>query len=488
MKRLHLYIIKSFTGPFLFTLFISVFVLLMASIWRYVDNLAGRDLPISVLIEFFGYYSITTLFMAIPLAILLASIMTLGNLGERYELIAMKAAGISLFRILQPLIIVVVFLSFLTFYISNYIVPISMFKSKTLLSDMVDKNPEFLLKEGTFISDMPGATIKVEGVSKDEAGLFYDAIIYERAPSGRIARTITAQSGKMLASKDMSFMTIWLYKGRMYEEDNQSKGVPFTRTSFDEYMVITPMESSDLERTEKEVNKQDYRMLTYQQLDTLISKTKTQRQDEYARTYNHLSDYRFFKKLPKDSVEIAKVNNAVNVDSIVEALPSSEKAIIFSSALGEAKSMQSYLLSKEESYSQYQTYIAKAEEYWHQKFSWPFACIIFFLVGASLGAIVRQGGFGMPVLISIVLFISYYMITKYGANYFVSRGYLPAYIGNWIATVLFLILGIWLMIKAATDSALMDSDVYEKFIKKIFRGRLPKQISRFIPFTRDRID
>lgn len=475
MKRLYIYILKSFTGPFLFTLFISVFVLVMASIWRYVDTIAGRDLPISVILEFFGYYAVTTLFMAIPLAILLASIMTLGSLGERYELIAMKSAGISLFKILQPLIAVVAILAIFTFYVSNYIGPIAMFKSKTLLSDIANKNPEFLLKEGTFISDMPGATIKVERVSKDEDGRFYDAIIYEKAPSGKILKTITAQSGKMSASKDMSFMTIWLYNGRMYEEDDRLSSMPFTRTSFDEYMVISQMKSSNLERTEKDPNKMDYRMLNYQQLDTLIDNTNIGRENEQKITATHLSEMRFFSKKAEDSTEIQKEYPAVDIDSVFNTFSNADKAVILSSALGEAKSLEEYLLLKEERYSQLQTFISKSEEYWHQKFSWPFACLIFFLVGSSLGAIVRKGGFGMPVLISILLFIAYYMISKYGANFFVVKGYLPAFIGNWIATVLFIVLGIWLMIKAATDSALMDSDIYRKWIKKIFDWK-PQQL------------
>lgn len=453
----------------------------MSSIWRYVDTFAGRDLPISVIIEFFGYYSVTTLFMAIPLAILLASIMTLGNMGERYELIAMKAAGVSLFRILQPLIFIVVGLAFITFYISNYIAPVSMFKSKSLLSDMIDKNPEFLLKEGTFISEMPGATIKVEEVSDEEDGRFYDAIIYEKAPSGKILRTITAQSGKMLSSKDLSFMTIWLYKGRTYEENDRAENLPFTRIAFDEYMLVTPMNTSNLERTEKELNKQDYRMLTYKQLDTLIAGVKDSRYEEEISIYETLKEDSYFKKNKPDSVELTKEIAAANVDSIFDSSESKDKAIILSSALGAAHSMDDYLLAKEERFSALQAYTAKAEEYWHQKFSWPFACLIFFLVGASLGAIVRKGGFGMPVLISIVLFIAYYMISKYGSNFFVSKGYLPAYIGNWAATVLFIVLGVWLMYKAASDSALMDSDIYKKILRKILGGKVAQKVKSVIP-------
>lgn len=484
MKRLYIYILKSFAGPFLFTLFVSVFVLLMSSIWRYIDTLAGRDLPISVIIEFFGYYSITTLFMAIPLAILLASIMTLGNMGERYELTAMKSAGVSLFRILKPLIFIVIGLAFLTFYISNYIAPISMFKSKNLLSDMIDKNPEFLLKEGSFISEMPGATIKVEKLSKEEDGKFYDAIIYQKAPSGKIIKTITAESGRMKSSKDLSFMTIWLFNGRMYEEDDKTTQIPFTRTAFDEYMVLTPMKTSKLERTEQKLNKQDYRMLTYKQLDTLIANNKTTQKERKADTFRQLTEEHYFRKAIKDSIALNANIVTMNADSLFNASTSRDKAVILSSALGEAKSMEQFLLSREEHFSMLQTYIAKAEGYWHQKFSWPFACLIFFLVGASLGAIVRKGGFGMPVLISIIFFIAYYMADRYGLNFFVAKDYLPAYIGCWIATFIFLSLGIWLTYKAITDSALMDADIYRNVIKKVIDNKFAKKIKALIPFTK----
>ncbi len=484
MKRLYTYILKSFAGPFLFTLFVAVFVLLMSSIWRYVDKLAGRDLPISVILEFFTYYGITTLYMAIPLAILLSSIMTLGNFGERYELIAMKAAGISLFRILKPLIFIVISLAFLTFYISNYIAPVSLFKAKSLMSDMVDKNPEFLLKEGTFISNMPRAIIKVEKVSKDDDGRFYDAIIYEKAPSGRILKTITAQSGRMVSAKDLSFMTIWLYKGRMYEEDDRKVGEPFRRTAFDEYMFVTPMNKSDFERSDKETDKKNYRMLTYQQLDTLIDDLKVRREKEEENIDRLLAKNHYFKKMSSDSIMQHKKWEAANIDSIFSKYTIDNQAIVLSSALGNAKTSEEFLLAKEEYFSMLQTYTAKAEEHWHQKFNWPFACLIFFLVGASLGAIVRKGGFGMPVLISILFFIAYYMMNKYGSNLFVAKGFLPAYIGNWIGTVLFLILGIWLMYKAATDSALMDADIYRKLIKRIFDNKVVERIKNLLSFVK----
>ncbi len=485
MKRLYTYILKSFAGPFLFTLLVSVFILLMSSIWRYVDKLAGRDLPISVILEFFGYYAVTTLYMAIPLAILLSSIMTLGNLGERYELIAMKAAGISLFRILKPLIFIVISLAFLTFYISNYVAPVSLFKAKSLLSDMVNKNPEFILKEGTFISDMPNATIKVEKVSKEDDGRFYDAIIYQKSPSGKILKTITAQSGRMASAKDLSFMTIWLYKGRIYEEDDRNASLPFTRTAFDEYMVVTPMKKSDFERSEKEINKNNYRMLTYQQLDTLINDLKVRREEQEVSINELLTKEYYFKKTPRDSTLSNKMFTPNNIDSVFSKYPIEEQAVILSSALGDAKTSEEYLRTKEEYFSMLQTYTAKAEEHWHQKFNWPFACLIFFLVGASLGAIVRKGGFGMPVLISILFFIAYYMMNKYGSNFFVAKEIFSAYIGNWIGTVLFLILGVWLTYKAATDSALMDADIYKKLMKRTVNNKIAKCIKQFIPFVKD---
>lgn len=406
--------------------------------------------------------------MAIPLAILLASIMTMGNFGERYELTAMKAAGVPLIKVLRPLFVIVVGLSFLTFYISNYIAPISMFKSKSLLSDMVNKNPEFLLKEGEFISEMPGATIKVERLSKEKDGKFFDAIIYEKAPSGRLKRTITADSGKMVSSKDLTFMTIWLYKGKIYEENILDRGYPFTRTSFDEYMIISPMKTTKLERTNKSLNKQDYRMLTFRQLDTLIDKIKIDRVEEEERIKKNLQNNKYFRlQTQMDTLVVATDIKVVNVDSILSTINQEEANIIFSSAINGANDMKDFLKRNENYFSSLQTFTAKTEAYWHQKFTWAFACIIFFLLGASLGAIVRKGGFGMPVLISIILFIAYYMLDKYGSNFFLAKGVLPAYISCWLATFLFLPLGLWLAYKATNDSAMMDSELYTRLLKKI---------------------
>ncbi len=456
----------------------------MASVWRYVDELAGRDLPISVIFEFFGYYTVTTLYMAIPLAILLASIMTLGNLGERYELIAMKAAGISLFRILRPLVLIVVALSFLTFYVSNNVAPIALFKAKALMSDIVNKNPEFLLKEGTFSSEMPGVTLKVERLSKEEDGRFYDAIIYQKSNSGRIKKTITAQSGKMKASQDLKFMTIWLYNGKIYEAEETKRGKPFTRTSFDEYMVIAPMKSSELKRKDKKRSNTDYRMMPYKQLDTLINNNKETRRIAEETAKRVLTQQRYFSKMSRDSAILQKQWKPINVDSVLNGLSYEEKSVVLSTALAQAKSTEEYLLGKEEYYSKLQTFTAKSEEYWHQKFNWPFSCLIFFFVGAALGAIVRKGGLGMPVLISILIFIAFYMINKYGANLFVAKGYLPAYIGNWIGTFLFMVLGIWLMYKAATDSGLMDAEIYKRTLDKLFKNKFIQKVKSIVPFLR----
>ncbi len=474
MKRLHLFILKNFAGPFVFTLLITVFVLMMSGVWRYVDRIVGKDVPIPIILEFFGYIAVATLGMALPLATLLASIMTFGNMGEKYELIAIKAAGISLSRVLRPLIIVAFLLSGITFFVINHVAPVAHFKSKVLLSDIGQKNPEFLLEPGKFNNNIPGFTLRVGSVSKEKDGRFFDIIGYKNEGA---RETIIAKSGKMVITPSGKFLELTLYDGVRYEEDRRNKkSYPFTRTKFEELFNVFELESTELSRTESE-NTEDYRMLNLMQLDTIKRKKVVEFEGEK-------KDYQkqFYSQITRGEgsirVDSTKIDAVLNADSLYALVGGNLESEILASALVRAKEVESAAERAVTRLGTYQQYLRMFDIKWHEKFMWPLACLIFFFVGSSLGAIIRKGGFGMPVLISIVLFVVYYMVSQFGQNSLVQKGLVPPYIGMWVSTALFLPLSVYLTYTAATDSSVMDSDAYKNFLKKLNPFRLFRKINK----------
>ena len=483
MKRLHAFILKSFLGPLTFTFFIVMFVLLMQFLWRYIEDFVGKGLEWTVIAEFMFYISATLVPMALPLAILLASIMSFGNMGENYELIAMKAAGISLQKIMRPLVILVVIIGLGAFYFSNYVMPIASLKASALLYDIKHQSPELVLKEGVFTSDLPGFGIKVDKINK-KTGMIYNLMIYDHREKTGNTQVIVADSGIMATSDNKLFMDLTLHSGEMYEDVKTQKRrdrdrYPFRRIKFDLYKTTINLPGNELKRTDEDRFRGRYRMLNIKQLSNTTDTLENELQDEKNRLAKQLSSYQYFKKENKtsrnDSLRRILLNAKTwNADSLYQQLDLGDKLTSVGNALSYSRKSKERISRNMTIQSSKKKWIQRHINEWHRKFTLSFACIIFFFIGAPLGAIIRKGGLGMPVIVSVLFFIIYYIISMIGERA-AKELVISPFLGMWISSIIILPLGVILTYKATTDSTILNIDAYINFFKKINPAKFFKQ-------------
>ena len=448
-------------------LLLSVFVFVMIGVWRYAENLTGKGLTADIILEFFGYIAITTIPMALPLAILLASIMVFGNLGEHYELTAIKSSGVSLSRIMSPLIFITIILAICAFYFSNNILPVTNKKAKTLMWDIQKQNPTFSLQEGIFNHNLPGWSIKANRID-NKSNTLYDIIIYQHQTTKKNPITIIAEKGIINNSKNIRFLNFTLYNGAYYSENTRKKNFPFKRAEFKKYVFPIELPNIDFERSDGEHFKGEYKMLNVRQLtymkDSLLVIFQNIK-NNYAKDLNKKRYLKNYRKKSFSSKDKSSVEN-LNMIPVFDDLPLHEKQIVVSSAHNDAKNI---LKANENSISlffQWKRWIKMYDIYKHNKFTFALTCIIFFFVGAPLGSIIRKGGIGMPVIVSIVLFIIYHILTKTTENK-MKTGDLNVILGSWLPFLIFLPLGILLTYKATTDSTLFNAEYYWKIFQKI---------------------
>lgn len=490
MKRLYWYIIKSFLGPFFMTFFIVVFVLLMQFLWKYVDDLVGKGLDFSVLVEMLFYASFALLPYAFPLAMLLASIMTFGSLGENYELVAMKSSGISLYRIMKPLIAIAVFVTLTAFYFSNNILPNTNLRFTTLLWSVKQQRPELILQEGVFTNEMDGYSIKV-GRKDKKNNMLYDLLIYDHTNNKSNESVTVADSGYLKITEDKKFMVMNLYNGVNYVEEppdsrRDQKTYPYRRNKFEEQTIRVKVKNFDFNRRDESIFKNTYRMLNIRQLKLMED---TLNNDYYIRLQSYIVQINLNSAINtklynltvrhdslKRNIKTLKPDTLINFDEYIAGADSWIKAEIVGSALSSARNnMQNLNMFQGQLYENKKT-INKYEMERHRKYTLSIAVIIFFFIGAPLGAIIRKGGLGMPVVVSILLFIAYYIVSMTGEKS--AREDVWEMVGGmWFSSFIFLPIGIWLTFKAATDSAVMSAETYVKWVNKIGGKRFFNKIA-----------
>ncbi|PXZ45401.1 YjgP/YjgQ family permease [Sanguibacteroides justesenii] len=474
MKKLHLFVLKSFIGPFVATFFISMFVLIMQFLWRYIDDLVGKGLEWSVIAHLLFYVSMTLVPMGLPLAVLLASIMTFGSLGENYELTALKAAGISLYRIMQPLIVLIVILTVAAFFFSNNVLPYANLKAGSLLYDIKRQKPELSLKEGVFINDIENYSIKVDKIDK-ETGMMYNMMIYNHTGLSKNYEVTIADSGRMEASPDGRYMEVELFHGNTSTDEglksNNRTTFPFRRVDFDKQYFSIPLSGNEFSRTNEDNFRGGYNMLSIKQLEVAIDSLQTGLKSRKEMDADRMLSTNYVRQrvrnAKRDSVLREETEGKIqDLDSLYTSFDAKEQKRMLEEAVGFARAAKqfhwndlSYLSSREET-------IRRHQIEWHRKFTLSFACFIFFFIGAPLGGIIRKGGLGMPVVVSIFLFIVYYIIWMMGERA-AREGVLEPWQGMWISSVVLLPLGAFLTYTAMTDSAVMSTEAYANFVKKI---------------------
>jgi lipopolysaccharide export system permease protein len=435
MKKVHIFILKSYFGPLLMTFFISMFILVMQFLWRYVDDLVGKGLEWHVLAELLFYASLQVVPMALPLAILLASLMTFGNLGENYELTALKSAGVSLPKIMMPLVILTILTAYGAYKFSNNVLPVANLKLVSILHGVKETRLELDIKENVFYQGVDDFSIKVK--KKDPSkNMLYDVMIYDhRDRYARNSNVTIADSGKLLMSDDKKFLKLILYDGIRYDErvgmETKRRNIHehmFRTDDFKEQTAIIPLKGFDFSKTDENLFTHSDRMKNLSQithdLDSLdhergkfIASLEARSRSFYFTKINYdLSKNRNNQKNVRDTSKIDSAQ-AINTDSVFVSLSNTKKQMIFDMALRQARNTKQSIDDRVKFIEKQDSTIRRHKMEWHRKFTLPFACLIFFFIGAPLGAIIRKGGLGMPVVISVLFFVAYYIIDTMGAKW-----------------------------------------------------------------------
>lgn len=467
MKKLNLLVLRAFAGPMVLTFLISLFVLLMQFLWKYIDDLVGKGLGLVIIIKLMLYVSVTLVPLALPLSLLLASIMTLGNLAENFELSAFKSAGVSLQRVMRPLTITALAICLSAFYFSNYVLPVANLKMNALLYDVRQQKPALLIKEGIFYNGIDGYSIRI-GKKNSDGQNIEDVMIYDHSENRGNKKLIIAERGKMAMSDDERFLLLTLNKGSSWEEREDKPGRnsrPFMRTEFTEELVRFDLSQFKMTRTNEQLFKDNYQMLNLDQLshasDSLETRIEARKKDLYVQLLSNLNIDSTNKKI--------NVNIKTNNKSFLNDFTSDRKKLIANSALYGARNIKNISDDAAQDIEIKSRNLAKHRIEWQRKFTLSFACLILFFIGAPLGAIIKKGGLGMPVVISIIFFVIYHVISISGEK-FAREGVILPWKGMWLSSFILLPIGIFLSYKATTDSSLFDKEAYLKVIRRIFPG------------------
>lgn len=472
IKKLDIFIVKSFFLLFIGTFFICLFIFMMQFLWRYVDELVGKGLEMSVMAQFFFYSALTLVPLSLPLAVLLASLITFGNFGERYELLAMKAAGISLLKIMRPLAIFVCGLVGVSFYFQNVVGPIAQAKLGTLILSMKQKSPEVDIPEGVFYSEIPDYNLKI--AKKDrKTGMLYDVLIYNLRDGFENAHIIYADSGRMEMTADKQHLWLHLYSGDLFEnlkaQNVKAQNVPYRRESFREKHSIIEF-NSDFNMVDSDIMGKQSSAKDMKQLEASIDSMKLVGDSIGRQYYTEVSQGNFrpsYTLSKEDTIKIEEADiRTYNVDSLYEIASLAQKQKVITAAAGKAENISNDISFRTFQMSDNDTRIRRHRTEWHKKFTISLSCLLFFFIGAPLGGIIRKGGLGMPVIVSVMVFIIYYIIDNTG--YKMARdGKWVVWMGMWTSSAILAPLGFFLTYKSNKDSVVLNADAYINWFKKI---------------------
>ena len=481
LKKLNIYIIKQYIGTFIFTFFVAIFILLMQFLWTWVDEFIGKGVEFAVMFKLLFYTSVTFVPMALPLAILLSSLMCFGNLGEYYELVAMKASGISTWKVMRPLLYFSLTMSVLGFFFSNNVMPVANLRMQSTLYDVSHKKMTLEIPEGVFYRGIDKYVIKVAKKSKD-GNWMYDVMIYDHSDGKGNVKVTVADSGYMAMTPSQREMIFTLYDGYNYSEMIDDKDYrtrrPFQKMSFKKQLVSFDMSQFDMKHMSEDAFKKHQTMLNIKQLNIAIDSLNIAYGEKMQRNNDALLNR--FQYLSIDKANFAKADNklkkkqgdTMSNDTIkafnwplIGNLPDKEQQSVVSIAMTSTANMKENINNTSSNMRRDRINIRKHEQVLNQKFTLSVACILFFFIGAPLGAIIRKGGLGMPVVVSVVFFVIYYVITIIGERVAVN-GDMSVFVGAWISSIVLFPVGIFLTFKATTDAALLDAESWKKFFSK----------------------
>lgn len=482
MKKIHLLILQAFIKPFMVTFLIVMFVLLMLFLFKYVDDLIGKGFEWYVILELLGYQSLVQISMAMPLSMLLSSIMTFGNLGESYELVAIKAAGISLRKAMMPLFILVGIFSGGAFLFSDYILPVVNLKMGSLLYDVRNKQADFLITPGIFNKSIDGYSIRAKSKSKD-GKILYDLMIYDHSNQSHARNVLLAKEGFIYNSEDNRYMILKLKDGVRYEDSQNPKSnrydprQQFTRFYFEETEQKFNMEGFQLKRTDENLFKSHHAMLNLRQLELYTDSNQVILDSIRTTVLPTISSYYFLyvdRYIKPDSLPVPRAEIAVQAGPFFDQIPKDVRPNAVSYARGQTRYIKDdILMNKANEDKLFADRIIKYDMEWQRKFTLAVSCLLLFAIGAPLGAIIRKGGLGLPVVVAIIFFLIFHIISTV-AEKSAKEGSLDTFSGMWMAIIVLTPVAAFLGYKSATDSALFDLEMYrikyEQWLNKIKRS------------------
>ncbi|MDR1259429.1 MAG: LptF/LptG family permease [Tannerellaceae bacterium] len=481
VKRLYTFILQTFLPLFIMTFGICLFIVLMQFLWKYVDEMVGKGLDMLVLGEMFIYAALSLVPMALPLAILLSSLMAFGNLGERLELLAMKSAGISLIHIMRPLIVFICFISIGAFFFQNNVMPIAQVKLFSLIHSIRQKSPELDIPEGVFYNEIGGYSVFVREKERGTGNL-KDLMIYDYSAGPNNAMIIVADSGRLKVSADKLFLILSLHNGEAFQNMKKQTGssqakeaVPYRRESFLMKEILIEFDAN-FTRVDESLFQNQYIGKNMSSLQSSIDSLSV-RLDSIKGIYSGEIYTSSYKKSVIGNNSPPPEPVVMNFDSIYNAGSPGDKAKLLGRVKSSVEYMRSDYFFKGATVKDESTRLRRHYMEWHTKFTVSFACLVFFFIGAPLGAIIRKGGLGMPVVLSVILFIFYYVINNIGGK-MARDGIWPAWEGMWFSSAVLAVLGVFLTYKAVNDSVILNADTYINAIKNIIGKRAGRNVTR----------
>jgi len=482
LKKLDKYIIKTFFGPFLFIFSVLFFIFIVNIIWTQMSQLTGKGLTYWEITKFLFYLGISVVSMVLPLTILLSSIMTFGDFGERYELAAMKAAGISLVRVMMPLFVTVSLLSVALFFFSNNIIPDFQRKAKNMMFNIISSKPAINFTPGVFIDQISGYSVKFDKIYGEKGEKLEGVFLHKNASAYDDQQTIIAKKGKFAPAVDRNYLKLILYDGYVFTDDISNKSYndrlkqPNQSVRFDS--LVNHFDISELinNAIEKEKITDDYRFQTYNEVAKTLEKN---RKDNITTLTSIASPVISQTNNYVQYIDKTKAKNKIKEPYKIDTLKKDKKLEVLWGAYNKIEALKTSIDSNENSIRDTVKQHNKIVIYQQRIVSYSFTCVIFFLIGASLGSIIRKGGMGLPVIIAIVIFIIFYVLNLSVEN-LSWKGSMNPYLATWIPNMVLFPFSVWLTYKALTDSQLFDIEKYRALFKPIIeKFSKPKEHQRY---------
>jgi len=475
MKILDKYILKSFLAPFLATFLIVLFVFVMQALWLAFDDIAGKGISLLFILKFIGYTTLLVIPQALPVGVLLSSIMALGNFSENYEFAASKSAGVSLQRLIKPLIALTLLMSVVNFFFLNNVYPYAMLKQKNLLNNIKTKEPTLALVAGSFNTEIPNYHIKFDEKYGEDNNLLKKVMIYDLSSRKGLQKIITAQHGKIISKEGSRYMTLVLSDGHFFQSHikngatfKQRLKMPASTADFEEYTINIDISSFSDGDLDDEKYTKNFNMLSLQQLKDTLPSLK-QNYDEFVglrakRIFENLEGASLYK-IP-DSLRAKKLQ-----PRLLDNFDTSSKLKITTNALGKANTiLRSSIKANKKSLKYKRKRLNLYDVEFYNRIAFSFSCLILFFIGAPLGSIIRKGGMGLPMILAIAIYVLYFFTNTFGKN-LAEESTVTALLGSWISAILMVPIAILLTRRATRDKGLFNLDAFTQPLINLFKKR-----------------